>query len=195
MSVPFLTIPAIEQEPAHRLLGSFSGRPCIVLFPGASIPERRWGIEKFHHLAVKLNEVGCPVVVIGGQEDRDAGDVIVSGVDGLNLAGQTSLVGSAAVVGKAALLVSGDSGMLHIGVGLGRPTVSLFGSGIAAKWAPQGERHVVLNRELPCSPCTRFGYTPPCPIDAKCLADISVDDVYAAVMSLVGPRTQKKVVS
>ena len=130
--------------------------------------------------------------MFGGQEDRDAGDAIISGVDGLNLAGQTSLIGSAAVVEKAALLVSGDSGMLHIGVGLGRPTVSLFGSGIAAKWAPQGERHAVLNKKLPCSPCTRFGYTPPCPIGVKCLADISVDDVYGAVMGLVGPCVQKK---
>jgi ADP-heptose:LPS heptosyltransferase len=161
------------------------------LFPGASVPERRWGAEKFHQLAVKLSEDDYPVVVIGGPEDRVAGDEIISGVDGLNLAGKTSLVGSAAVVEKAALLVSGDSGMLHIGVGLGRPTVSLFGSGIAAKWAPQGENHLVLNKKLPCSPCTRFGYTPPCPIGVKCLKDISVEDVHAAVVTLVGPCLQQ----
>jgi len=192
LSVPFLTISATEQESAHQLLGSFSERPYIVLFPGASIPERRWGAEKFHQLAVKLSKDGYPVIVVGGPEDRDAGDKIISGVDGLNLAGQTSLIGSSAVVEKATLLVSGDSGILHIGVGLGRSTVSLFGSGIAAKWAPQGENHVVLNKGLPCSPCTRFGYTPPCPIDVKCLADISVDDVHAVVMCLVDPRAQKK---
>jgi lipopolysaccharide heptosyltransferase II len=186
LSVPFLTIPTTEQESAQKLLGRLSECPYIVLFPGASIPERRWGAEKFHQLAVKLSEYGSPVVVVGGQEDCDAGDEILSGVDGLNLAGKTSLVGSAAVVEKAALLVSGDSGMLHIGVGLGRPTVSLFGSGIAAKWAPQGENHVVLNKELPCSPCTRFGYTPPCSIGVKCLEDISVEDVHAAVVTLVG---------
>jgi len=52
-------------------------------------------------------------------------------------------------------------------VGLGRPTVSLFGSGIAAKWAPRGPRHVVLNKDLHCSPCTRFGYTPPCPYGTR----------------------------
>ncbi len=191
-SVPFLTISEIEQESAQKALGKFSKRSYIVLFPGASISERRWGTEKFGQLAVKLAEAGYSVVVISGSEDCDAGDAILSDVDGLNLAGKTSLVGSAAIVAKAALLVSGDSGMLHIGVGLGRPTVSLFGSGIAAKWAPKGEQHVVINKHLPCSPCTCFGYTPPCPIDAKCLADISVDDVHAAVVSLVGSCAQKK---
>jgi len=182
----FLMISSTTRESVCQLVEPLGERPYVVLFPGASILERRWGVDKFHQLAVKLNEDGCPVVVIGGAEDRDAGAEIMSGIDGLNLAGQTSLLGSSAVVEKAALLVSGDSGMLHIGVGLGRPTVSLFGSGISAKWAPQGENHVILNKGLPCSPCTRFGYTPPCPIDVKCLADISVDDVYAAVRSLAG---------
>lgn len=182
---PFLTIPAEDQEAADTLLGTFLVKPFVVLFPGASIPERCWGAEKFHQLALGLNEDGYPVVVIGGKDDHAVGEAIVSGVDGLNLAGQTSLVGSAVVINKAALLVSGDSGMLHIGVGLGKPTVSLFGSGIAAKWAPRGEGHVVLNKNLPCSPCTKFGYTPPCPIDTQCLREIAVDEVLDAVLSLL----------
>ncbi len=181
----FLTIPPSIQKSACQLLEPLGGRPYVVLFPGASIAERRWGSEKFHLLASRLNQYGYPVVVVGGQEDQSAGEIIVSGVDGMNLAGKTSLIGSSAVVENAALLVSGDSGMLHIGVGLGKPTVSLFGSGIAAKWAPKGSRHVVLNKNLPCSPCTRFGYTPPCPINTKCLADITVDDVYNGVVSLL----------
>jgi ADP-heptose:LPS heptosyltransferase len=136
-------------------------------------------------LALELNKYGCPVVVIGGKGDQPTGEAIVAGIDGLNLAGKTSLAGSAAVIKQAALLVSGDSGMLHVGVGLGRPTVSLFGSGIAAKWAPRGDRHVVLNMQLPCSPCTKFGYTPPCPIDTQCLREISVEDVLSAALSLL----------
>ena len=182
---PFLTIPADDQDAADTLLGTFLVKPFVVLFPGASIPERCWGVEKFHQLALQLNEHGYPVVVIGGKEDQPTGEAIVAGIDGLNLAGKTSLAGSAAVIEQAALLVSGDSGMLHVGVGLGRPTVSLFGSGIAAKWAPRGDRHVVLNKQLPCSPCTKFGYTPPCPIDTQCLREISVEDVLSAALSLL----------
>ncbi len=60
------------------------------------------------------------------------------------------------VIDKSAVLVSGDSGILHVGVGLGRPTVSLFGPGIAKKWAPRGDKHIVINKNLPCSPCTNL---------------------------------------
>lgn len=185
MPQAFLTLPAEEAQKTEHWLSPLSSRPYVVLFPGASIPERRWGEEKFHQLAARLNQSGHPVVVIGGREDASAGETIMSGIDGINLAGKTSLNGSAAVIEKASLLVSGDSGMLHVGVGLGKATVSLFGSGVAAKWAPQGDRHVVLNKQLPCSPCTRFGYTPPCPIRVKCLADISVEEVLRAALSLL----------
>jgi lipopolysaccharide heptosyltransferase II len=181
-----LRLPDAETHEAEQLLAALDSQAYVVLFPGASIPERRWGEEKFHQLALSLNDSGYPVVVIGGPEDRAVGETVVSGVSALNLAGRTSLLGSAALIARAALLVSGDSGMLHVGVGLGTPTVSLFGSGIAAKWAPRGERHIVLNRNLPCSPCTRFGYTPPCPIDVQCLRDITVDEVFNAVMRLTG---------
>jgi ADP-heptose:LPS heptosyltransferase len=82
-------------------------------------------------------------------------------------------------------LLSGDSGVLHIAMGLGVPTVSLFGPGRAGKWAPRGERHIVINKGLSCSPCTTFGTTPPCPISAQCLNDITVDEVFNAVAVLL----------
>jgi ADP-heptose:LPS heptosyltransferase len=84
------------------------------------------------------------------------------------------------------LLVSGDSGVLHLAVGLDVPTVSLFGPGIAEKWAPRGDIHRVIDHHLACSPCTRFGTTPPCPIQARCLADIGVDEVLGKIRTLIG---------
>lgn len=182
---PFLQVPELERRSVCELLTPTEGHSFVTLFPGASIAERRWGAGKFHQLALRLNDAGYPVVVIGGREDQVAGEAIIAGADGLNLAGKTSLVGSAAVVERSVLLISGDSGMLHIGVGLNKPTVSLFGSGIAAKWAPRGDRHVVINKQLPCSPCTRFGTTPPCPIGSKCLSEISVDEVVEGAASLL----------
>jgi ADP-heptose:LPS heptosyltransferase len=92
---------------------------------------------------------------------------------------------TAAVIQKSVLLLSGDSGVLHIAMGLGVPTVSLFGPGRAGKWAPRGERHIVINKGLSCSPCTTFGTTPPCPISAQCLNDITVDEVFNAVAVLL----------
>jgi ADP-heptose:LPS heptosyltransferase len=132
-----------------------------------------------------LSVFGIRTVVVGGKEDRQQGEVIAGGGLGLNLAGQTSLAETAAVIQKSSLLLSGDSGVLHLAVGLGTATVSLFGPGRAKKWAPQGDRHIVINRGLACSPCTTFGTTPPCPIDARCMRDITVDEVVNAVSMLL----------
>ncbi|HEX2769794.1 MAG TPA: glycosyltransferase family 9 protein [Geobacteraceae bacterium] len=164
----------------------------MAIFPGGSIPERRWGAERFKGLTGILNAEGIPVVVVGGKEDAAAGEIIITDNNGINLAGKTSLVETAAVIEKSAVLVSGDSGILHVGVGLDRPTVSLFGPGIANKWAPQGKKHIVINKNLPCSPCTRFGYTQKCPISARCMAEITVDEVAAAVGNLIRTGEAKR---
>lgn len=125
------------------------------------------------------------MVVVGGGRDREVGEAILVGCKGLNLAGVTLLAETAAVLQRSSLLVTGDSGILHMAVGLKVPTVSLFGPGIAAKWAPRGEKHIVLNKNLPCSPCTRFGSTPPCPEGGRCIQEIAVEEVAEAVSMLL----------
>ncbi|MDA8415079.1 MAG: glycosyltransferase family 9 protein [Desulfobacteraceae bacterium] len=185
LATPFLSIPETASGKAGVLLESLQDESFVAIFPGASIPERRWGAERFRRVSEMLSMFGVRTVVVGGKEDRQQGDIIVCAGLGLNLAGLTSLAETAAVIQKSSLLLSGDSGVLHIAVGLGVPTVSLFGPGRAKKWAPQGERHIVINKELPCSPCTSFGNTPPCPIDARCMSDITVDEVVNAVTMLL----------
>jgi ADP-heptose:LPS heptosyltransferase len=182
---PFLKVPEDIARKAKPKLESLAGQAFVALFPGASIPERRWGAEKFHRLGVWLNEQGLAVVVVGGGQDREVGKTILAGCQGLNLAGSTSLAETAAILQRSSLLVTGDSGVLHMAVGLDVPTVSLFGPGIADKWAPRGEKHSVLNKNLPCSPCTRFGTTPPCPDGGRCIQEISVDEVASAVATLL----------
>ena len=178
--IPFLSVPAAAAARADALLAPIPGR-FVALFTGASIAERRWGAGRFRKVAEHLAAVGIPVVVVGGAGDAVDGEGVVRGVGGLNLAGSTSLAETAAVIARSALLLSGDSGVLHIAVGLGVPTVSLFGPGIEAKWGPRGEGDLVLNRRFACAPCTRFGTTPPCPIKARCLSEITVEEVVAAV--------------
>ncbi|WP_237754276.1 glycosyltransferase family 9 protein [Geobacter sp. OR-1] len=185
---PWLSVPAAAADKVAGLLSGLEANRFVAVFPGASIPERRWGMDRFRTLARRLSERSIPVVVIGGREDAAEGDGIVQGLPAISLAGKTSLLETAAVIDRGALLVSGDSGVLHIGVGLGKATVSLFGSGIAAKWAPRGDNHVVVNKGLSCSPCTRFGYTPTCLNRAKCIAEISPDEVYSAVISCLARK-------
>jgi lipopolysaccharide heptosyltransferase II len=182
---PFISIPHSVKDKALTLLGETKDKKFITVFPGASIPERRWGADNFKAVARHIGRKGFKVVVVGGKDDKSEGAKIVDGVDGINLSGKCSLAETAAVIDKSELLVTGDSGILHIGVGLGKPTVSLFGPGIARKWAPRGDKHIVINKNLSCSPCTKFGYTPKCPIGAQCLAEITVDEVFAAVERLL----------
>lgn len=179
----FLDLPEIASMQASEILMSKS--PYVTIFPGASIRERHWGCAKFNNLARLLSNKGILPVIIGGVDEKLFGEAIVDGTCGLNFAGKTSLQVTAALISKSELLVSSDSGVLHIGAGLGKKTVSLFGSGIAEKWAPRGNRHKVVNRNIPCSPCTLFGTTPRCNIGVKCLNDIDVQDVYLAVESLL----------
>jgi lipopolysaccharide heptosyltransferase II len=182
---PFLIVPETSRIKAGTLLESLECRPFVTIFPGASIPERRWGTDKFAAVAQRLSAKGIAIVVVGGKVEETVGDRIVDGRCGLNLAGRASLMETAAIIERSSVLLSGDSGVLHMGVGLGRPTVSLFGPGIAKKWAPRGHRHIVFNIKLPCSPCTKFGYTPKCPINAGCMAGITIAEVVAAVEKLL----------
>ena len=179
--VPFLAVPEAARQRAEQMLGATAHRKRVVIFAGASIPERRWGTERFAELARRLEGEGVLVVLVGGREDTGAGAVI-AGMAGLNLAGQISLVESAAVIATASLLISGDSGVLHIGVGLDIPTVSLFGPGRQNKWGPQGAKHTVINHHEACSPCTTFGTTPRCPHQVRCLREITVDEVFRSAM-------------
>lgn len=184
---PFLAVALGDAAMADNLLSPLLGRPFAAFFPGASIAERRWGGARFAELAKRLRSNGIEVVVVGGGVDSEDAEVIErSGA--LNLAGKTTLSGTAAIIARSSLLVSGDSGILHIAVGLGIPTVSLFGPGRAQKWAPRGANHIVINKNLPCSPCTTFGYTPKCPINARCMADITVEGVEQAVITLLARK-------
>jgi ADP-heptose:LPS heptosyltransferase len=182
----WLQVPDAARQKVTRLLPDGDERPLVVLFPGASIAERRWGAERFREVAAWCLGRDLRVAVVGGEVERDEGERIAADLPVINLAGQTTLAETAAILEIAAVVVSGDSGILHLAVGLGRPTVSLFGSGIAAKWAPHGPRHVVLNKNLPCSPCTSFGYTPPCPYGTRCLNEISVNEVMRGIASVIG---------
>jgi lipopolysaccharide heptosyltransferase II len=158
------------------------------IFSGATIQERRWEIGKFVELTEGLINEGFGIVIIGGNEDVNDSNKLekIGNRDvTINYAGKTSLIETAAIISQLDLFVSSDTGLMHIAYGVGTPTVSLFGAGIQKKWAPIGNNNIALNKHLACSPCTRFGYTPKCPYDVRCLSDISVEEVKGAVLGLI----------
>lgn len=185
LAAPFLTIPKNVKNRVNMLLEPLHDHPYLVIFPGASIAERRWGAENYRTVACKLAaNTGLKIVVVGGIVDQAEASLIADD-KGFNVAGKTSLSETAAIIAGAKILLSADSGLLHIAVGLDIPTVSFFGPGIAAKWAPRGSKHRILNHHLHCSPCTKFGTTPPCPYNVRCMQEITTLEVVEATMSLL----------
>jgi lipopolysaccharide heptosyltransferase II len=155
---------------------------CIAIFPGASVNERRWGGERFGEVAKILHAKGYKIIILGSHADtEDAAKIKEYADNSLDLTGKTSLKEVAAILKKCKLLITADSGLMHIAYGVGTPTVSLFGSGIEKKWAPGGKKFIVINKHLSCSPCTKFGYTPRCKRNVECLSSISVAEVIKAV--------------
>lgn len=181
---PFVEIDHQWRLWATQRLPDIADRPVAVIVPGASTPHKYWAPQRYAEVARWLVKHGYFVVVLGGSDTLQTADLIArdhTSDDLLNLAGETSLPQTAGIVQRASIYVSSDTGALHIAYGVGTPTVHMFGSGVQTKWAPQGRRYVVVNKGLPCSPCTRFGYTPPCPYNVACMEAISVNDVIAAI--------------
>ncbi len=182
---PFIFISDDLKRWAESLLEGVKHNKIVAIFPGASIKERKWGADKFLLLAKRLANERINIVVVGGREEYRIGEMIEKSVNGLNFAGFLSLSKTSAIISQVDALVTGDSGIMHIAYGVGTPTVSLFGPGIKEKWGPKGKKHRVIFKELPCSPCTIFGYTPRCKKDIKCMDMISVDEVTENVMEVL----------
>jgi heptosyltransferase-2 len=144
--------------------------PYAVLCPGAEYgPAKRWP-----HFAGLAGRLALPVVLLGSANDAPA----AQGVPGRNLVGQTSLDEAIDLIAGAAVVVSNDSGLMHVAAALGRPLVALFGSSSPERTPPQSPAAQVLWLKLECSPC----FARECPLGHfRCLREITVEQVLAAM--------------
>lgn len=159
--------------------------PFALIHPGAGSPYKLWQPYKLTELGRLLrqrHQLG--IVLAGGMNDRHIGDLILRGMKdagcrAVSYAGKLSLSATAAVIKRARLFVGSDSGLAHLAVAMGIPTVVLFGPSDHLKWGFQGPKHAIAHKNLPCSPCFIFGYHKPCRAIA-CMKSINVEDVMAA---------------
>ncbi len=161
-------------------------RGLVALAPGAAHATKRWPVAHWRALAGSLRERGRPVVVVGGQEDADtAAEVAASAPGAVAVAGRFGLQGTGALLQRSRALVSGDTGVMHMATGVGTPVVALFGPTVEAfGFFPYRARARVLERDLPCRPCSRMG-GPVCPLGHHdCLRGILPDAVEAAMAAL-----------
>lgn len=182
---PMLKVPGIDVAEVERKLGLAAGAPVIALAPGAEYgPAKRWPAEKFAALARIAVSAGYAVRLFGGPKDREITAEIAAkaGVAVDDLAGRTSLVEAAALLAAAELVVSNDSGLMHVAGALDRPLVVLYGSSSEKMTPPTAPRAEIVSLELSCRPC--FQRT--CPLGTlACLEGIQPDVVFDAARRLL----------
>ena len=150
-----LNLPAAAATTAQKLADQHKLHAgYAVLNPGAGWDSKRWPVERFSHVARHLAARGIPSLVVwaGSQEQAWAEEIVKQAAGGAHLAPQTSLLELAAVLERAQLFVSSDTGPLHLAAAVGTPCVALFGASRGDACGPYGRGHQVLQVALDESP-------------------------------------------
>jgi heptosyltransferase-2 len=159
------------------------------LNPGAEYgPAKRWPAERFAAVAraVSARKRGVVWFVFGGPADHESGEAIakLAGDSVYNVAGKTSLREFMALLKLCRVLLTNDTGPMHIAAALGTPVVVPFGSTspeLTGPGLPGDPRNALIRGEAPCAPCFRRT----CPIDFRCMTSISVERVTADVLAAI----------
>ncbi|MEE8201858.1 MAG: glycosyltransferase family 9 protein [Candidatus Acidoferrales bacterium] len=164
-----LSIPESARRGALEFLrgAGWQGEKLLAVCPGAGSPRKCWPPERF---AAAVNvfspQTGYCVLVLGSPDDRSRADALVQRLQSspINLAGKTTVATAAALLAHCHLVLTNDSGAMHLAAALGRPTVALFGPTDPSQWGPRGPGQSIVLR----SPTGR-------------MEDLSIDPVVAAV--------------
>jgi ADP-heptose:LPS heptosyltransferase len=187
---PTLVVPTDAHENASRLLAG-RGQPLIGVHVSGGRAIKQWPVERFAEVARCLVEQsGTTIVLSGAASDRPLVETVKSALPEpkvIDVAGRVDLLTLAGVIERLDLLVTGDTGPMHLAVAVGTPVVAIFGPSDPARYAPRGPLDRVIRVDLPCSPCNRIrmpparcvGHTP------DCLQSVTVDDVFSAAASVL----------
>ncbi len=173
---------------AGRILenaGIDEGEEFAAIAPSARWITKRWDAEKFSRLAVMLKERrGLKYIFIGSANEAGvmSGREDIVGVESLAF-GKTSLKGLAALLGRARLMITNDSGPMHIAAAMGTEVLAIFGPTISGRTGPYGRGHRVITSGAACSPCLKRE----CPEknNMTCMKDITVEDVFRAAEEML----------
>jgi heptosyltransferase-2 len=168
-------------EKQLRELGLLDGRILIGINPGAAYGLAKcWHPDRFAELGRRLYERWkATALIFGREEERSMANRILKslGSGGVDFTGKTRLLQLAALLERCRLLVTNDTGTMHVASAVGTPVVAIFGSTDPVATGPWGDGHVVVRKEVPCSPC----FKRVCPTDHRCMEQITVDEVEEVV--------------
>lgn len=176
-----LTCPADWAQRGREILGEGDW---VGLSPGALFgTAKRWLPERYAALGDRLSRRGLRIVIVGGADERPLGDAIASAMTAPArvLCGETSLRELTGALAALQLLVTNDSGPMHVAAALGVAVVALFGPTDWRETSPVGDRHRIVREPVHCSPCRLRE----CPIDHRCMRRIGVDAVTGEALALL----------
>lgn len=184
---PCLHVSAADDDLAGTELARLGIGPqdlLLGLCPGAIYgPTKRWPAQRFARVGEwAARRWGARVVLMGSRSEgpicAEVGNAM--GEPALNLCGALPLGAAMGIIRRCALVVTNDSGLMHVAAGLGVPTVAVFGSTDPVATGPLGPFTRVVRTEIPCSPC----FLRTCPLDFGCMLKISPEMVWEAMHDL-----------
>jgi heptosyltransferase-2 len=153
---PYLRVAVEQREIILDKFGLVLKQPIAVFCPGAEYgPAKRWPVPYFAELAQHLRALGYSVWLVGSPKDREVGDKIIALGNNAchNFCGATDLTEAIALLSCADLVVSNDSGLMHIAAALNRPMLAIYGSSSPRFTPPLSALAHVLKLDMKCSPC------------------------------------------
>ena len=185
---PKLFVAPEEIEAAKKKFGLAEiANPIFGLNPGAEYgPAKRWPVEKFIAAAKEIQQqTNCIWILFGGKDGLRLAAQIASTIrDSRLTSGKTSLRELMALLKLCRVLLTNDTGPMHVAAALGTPVTVPFGSTspeLTGPGLPGDARNYLLKSNVPCSPC----FLRECPIDFRCMNGISVERVVEAVLQIV----------
>jgi heptosyltransferase-2 len=156
-------------------LGLSRAKPVVAFCPGAEYgPAKRWPARYYAELATKLAARGRSVWLFGSGKDREIGEEIARASPAVNLCGKTDLASAIDLLSLAEVVISNDSGLMHVAAALGRRVVALYGSSSPEHTPPLSKISRVLRTGIECSPC----YARECPLGHfKCMIELEPERV------------------
>ncbi|MBK8872173.1 MAG: glycosyltransferase family 9 protein [Elusimicrobia bacterium] len=193
------TVPRLYVPPGERLPEEIERRvgpgPFIGVAPGALHATKRWPPDRFAQAADLLHrELNLPVVLMGSKSDIPAVENVLRTLEApaINVAGQTSVRDLMIVLSRCKVVLTNDSGALHVSAALGVPTVAIFGPTVKPfGFFPKGHWTTVVESEgLDCRPCSLHG-SKICPKGHfRCMNDVTMDRVVNAARDLLNRPSQ-----
>ncbi len=181
LPLPALQSTTAQQQALLARLGLSTDKPVVAFCPGAEYgPAKRWPEAHFAALARLLAARGCAVWLVGSPKDHAIAETIAAASTGacINLCGKTDIAEAADLLAASRLVVTNDSGLMHIAAAVGRPVIALYGSSSPQFTPPLSVDARILTLDIECSPC----FQRECPLGHfKCLNDLSPERVFAAI--------------